>query len=148
MAQRGGSVISHIRIGKKIFSPLVSKEEADILVAMELKEACRCVEYIRPGSLMMFLEGPREYPEDLKNKIKKRCKKVLEISYSEITNCLKNIKTVNIFMLGALSNYFSIKKEYWSRAIREKVPLETRDLNLAAFELGRKKFHNNKKFNL
>ena len=137
MAQRGGSVVAHIRIGKKIYSPLVARGEADIIMAMELREGYRYAEYLRKSGLIMLLDNGSEL---LKGEIRKTCRRVLEISYKEIMRDFKNIKPANVFMLGALSNYFSIKKRYWVEAIKEKVPLHFRDLNLSAFEKGKKKF--------
>lgn len=150
MAQRGGSITSHIRIGEKIYSPLISKGEANILIAMELTEAYRSIEYLRKDGLIILLDreiypgivtsGPYKYPKDLKSEIRKRRKRVLEISYGEIVKDLENIKTTNMFMLGVLSNHFSVKKVYWLKTIREKVPSQMRNLNLTAFQLGRRKF--------
>lgn len=158
MAQEGGPMLSHLRIGKKIHSPLISKGEANILVGMELVEAIRSIEYLERDGLIILLDrkilpsivasGVYRYPKNLKKEIKKRCKSVLEISYDEIVKELKDIKMANMFMLGVLSNYFLVRKEYWLKTIKEKVPLQIRDLNLTAFELGRRKFPNNKKLNL
>lgn len=155
MAQKGGPMLSHLRIGKKIHSPLISKGEANILVGMELVEATRSIEYLERDGLIILLDrkilpsivasGVYRYPKNLKKEIKKRCKSVLEISYDEIVKELKDIKMANMFMLGVLSNYFSVRKEYWLKTIKEKVPLQMRDLNLTAFELGRRKFPNIKR---
>lgn len=149
MAQRGGSILSHIRIGKKIYSPVIPKGEADILVAMELIEAARGMDFLKKDGLIMLLNqqifpnaitlGVHRYPRNLKEKMKKRCKTLLEISCEETARALRSIKTVNIFILGVLSNYFSVKKKYWCKTIREKIPSQMINLNLAAFELGRHK---------
>lgn len=134
MAQRGGSVVTHIRIGQKIYSPLVARGEADIVMAMELNEGYRYAGYLRDSGLIMLLD---KGAENLKDKIRKICRRPLEISYKEIMRDLESIKPANVFMLGALSNYFSIKKRYWVEALKEKVHLHLRDLNLTAFNLGR-----------
>lgn len=158
MAKRGGSICSHIRIGKKIYSPLISKGDADILVGMELAEACRYVEYLKRDGLIILLDReicpslatsrPYKYPRDLKSKIRKSTKNVLEISYSGIANGLQEVKTANIFLLGVLSNYFSVKRECWLKAIIKEVPPQMRDLNLTVFELGRRRFLKNTRWKL
>lgn len=137
MAQRGGSVVAHIRIGRKVYSPLIAKGEADVMMAMELREGYRYADYLRKSGLIMLLDNG---PEALKGEIRKVCKKILRIPYKEIMQDFRNIKSANIFMLGALSNYFSIRKRYWAEAVKEKLPLHFRDLNLSAFEKGKKKF--------
>lgn len=152
MAQRGGSICSHIRIGKKIYSPLISKGEADILVGMELAETYRCMEYLKKDGLVILLDreihpslttsGAYRYPRSLKGKIRKRASRLLEISFSEITNDLPDIKASNIFLLGILSNYFSVKRARWLETIEREVPPQMRDLNLSVFKMGYEKFRN------
>ncbi|OGW75983.1 MAG: hypothetical protein A2Z72_04595 [Omnitrophica bacterium RBG_13_46_9] len=154
MAQRGGPVISHIRIGKKIYSPVISEKQADILIGMELLETSRALNYIKKNGLIILFDrrilseidttGKNGFAGDLKNRIKKKHKRVLEISRNEMANGLKNIKAVNMFMLGVLSDHFPVKKECWSRIIAKEVPPKTRDLNLTAFELGRARSRDNK----
>lgn len=150
MSKRGGSICSHIRIGKKLYSPLISRGRADILVGMELLEVCRWVEYLKKRGLAILLDREiyppslatsqsNRYPKDLKKRIAKSTKRVIWLTYAEIVKDLKDIKTINMFILGVLSSHFSLKKGYWLEAIREKVPLEVLNLNLTAFELGRKK---------
>jgi indolepyruvate ferredoxin oxidoreductase beta subunit len=154
MSQRGGSVCSHIRIGEKIYSPLIPEGEADILVGMELLEVSRWLKYLKRQTSIILLDREiypntvnskiHKYPKDLKDEIQKCCKKFLTISYNEIANDLRDIKTANMFMLGILSNRFLIKKKYWLEAIKEEVPPRMKNLNLGAFELGRKKFSKNR----
>jgi len=147
MAQRGGQVISHIRIGKKIFSPLISKEEVDVLMAMEISRPDTWMEYLAKGGLALFLNGKDDISRDFKNVIKKRDGWFMEIPYSKLKD-LENIKTANMFMLGVLSSHFSIKKKYWLEAIREKVPRRMKDLNLSAFKLGQREFCSKRLFSL
>jgi len=156
ISQRGGTVYSHIRIGEKIYSPLIPAGKADILVAMELSEISGWLRYLKKQCLVILLNkqilsrkitsGLYKYIDNLKDEVRIRCKRVLEITYNEIDRDFKNRKTANIFMLGALSNYFSVRKEYWLKAIKEKVSFQMRDLNLASFDLGRRKFRDNSVF--
>ncbi len=156
MSQRDGAVYSHIRIGKNIHSPLIPEGQVDILVAMELSEVAGWIGYLKKQSLVLLLNkqiscgkfkpGSCVHINSLKEKLMKKCTRVLEISYDKIHRELKNIRTVNIFMLGVLSNNLPVKKKYWLKTIREKVPPQTRGLNLFSFELGRRKLGNNEVF--
>jgi len=150
VAQRGGSVISHLRIGKKIYSPLIPKGKVDILIGMELLEAYRWMEYLKKNGLMIILNrqisssalssGQGGYPADLKSKMRAKYKNVEEISWDEISKYLSNTRFANTFMLGVLSNYFPFKIRDWQRVMKEKLPLESIDLDLTAFSASRNKF--------
>jgi len=161
IAQRGGSVISHLRIGRKICSPLIPKGEADILIAMELLEASRWMEHLKKSGLIIILyrkislsgisSGEFRYPTDLKNKIRTKFKNIEEVSWDEISTYSGNAGLANMFILGILSNYFSFKIRDWQRAMKENLPPKSFDLNLSAFSVGRSKFSNRlemQKFNV
>lgn len=149
MSQRAGSVCSHIRAGKKIYSPLISKGDAEIVIAMELLEIATWLEYLKRDGLVMLLDrliisgiikpSLYEYISNLKDSIRKNTRYLYEISDTETSKELKDIKTANIFMLGALSSYLPIKEKHWLAAIKKTVPQNTKKLNLVAFELGQRK---------
>lgn len=150
MAMRGGSICSHLRIGKKIHSPLIPKGEADILIAMEVLEAARCLSYLKGGGLIILLDkvilaGVKSSGVDkeimaIRKRIDEACQEVLKISYEEVAKQIPDIRTANIFMLGILSGCFSVKKESWLRAIKEKIPAKVKNINILAFNLGRETF--------
>ena len=144
MAQRGGSIASHLRVGKKIYSPLIAKGEADILVALELHEAQRWMQYCKKNAMVILLDrdisvnGSRT---SIRSKLREKCKNLVNISYTELLRGLPDIRVSNIFILGMLSNYFGLKKECWISSIKKKLPSRVRE-NTAAFEMGRKRSKN------
>ena len=146
MAQRGGSVECNVRYGSKVYSPLIDKAGADIIVSFELLEAVRKVEYLKADGMMLVnnlcidpvpvQNGIMKYPEDLEQWL------VSNLSRSKIvdtTDALKEVgsaKALNIMMLGVLSNCLDFTKEQWQKAIRACVKEKFIDMNLKAFELG------------
>jgi len=155
LAQRGGSVISYLRIRKKIYSPLISQGKADILIGMELLEAYEKMEYLKKNGLMIILDrqisspmlfsGKSRYPVDLKSKMRAKYKNIAEISWSQISKYLKNTRSANMYILGVLSVYFPFKAKDWQKVMEEKLPSESIDLNLIAFSAGRDKLRNREK---
>lgn len=158
LAQRGGSVISYLRIRKireKIYSPLISEGKVDILIGMELLEAYEGMEYLKKNGLMIILDkqipsstlfsGQSRYPADLKSKMGAKYKNIEEISWSQISKYLSNTRSVNMFILGVLSIYFPFRVKDWQKAMKEKLPTESLDSNLIAFAAGRDKFRNREK---
>lgn len=149
MSQRVGSVCSHIRAGKKIYSPLISKGEAGIVIAMELLEIATWLGYLKKNGLVILLDklimpgiikpSMRAYISNLKNSIQNNTRYFFEISDTEISNALEDIRTTNMFMLGVLSCCVPIKERYWLEAVKQVVHSKMIKLNLAAFELGRSK---------
>lgn len=147
MSQRGGSVVTYVRYGDKVYSPIIDKGEADFIVSFELLEAARWTEYLKPdGKIvtntqetdpMPVVTGTAKYPENLEEKMR-----ALGI-YVDALDCLRlaemagSTKAVNIVLMGRLSNYFDIPEEAWLQAVRDCVPQKFLDLNLKAFDLGR-----------
>ena len=152
IAKRSGSIISHLRIGKTMHSPLIPKGKADIFLAMELLEAYRWVDYLKKNGLLIMLDRKtppltmtcrwHRYPKDLINKIKAVCKNLEEIRWIEINRHLVDIRFANMFMLGVFSNHFHFAIKDWKRAMRKKLPPESIDLNLTVFSTGRRKLSN------
>ncbi|OQX82765.1 hypothetical protein B6D60_11640 [candidate division KSB1 bacterium 4484_87] len=148
MAQRGGSVVSQIRIGEKIYSPLIAKGTADILIAFEKLEAVRYLEMLKPGGVVVvndqqitpltvyFANIP--YPEDVEAICRRRAGEFIAIEGIQIAEDLGNTRVLNSIMLGALSSFLNIKKDDWTKAIEQRVPPKTIPLNIKAFEAGAK----------
>jgi indolepyruvate ferredoxin oxidoreductase beta subunit len=147
MAQRGGSVITHVRFGRTVYSPLIEHGTADFVLAFEKLEALRYLHYLkRKGAVivndrevppMSVLVGAADYPSDIEAKLKRRGRTLL-VDASTPALALGNIKTVNIILLGVLSRFLDFKDKTWERAIKENVKANYVDLNRAAFEKGRK----------
>ena len=154
MAQRGGSVISHVRFGKEVYSPLIPRGRADYLVALEELEGLRYNFYLRPGGIMILnkkrvippsadpVKSP--YPEDVRKRLKEAGFRVREIDALEIAKGLGNPKVENVIIVGALSSYLKFRLDSWENAVREAVPRKTVELNIEAFLKGRELTVDNK----
>ena len=150
MAQRGGSVISHLRMAAEVWSPLIKEGEADILVAFEKLEAARWGYYLRPGGIALVNNqalpplsvtlGYERYPsdEDITDSLKERTESIYLISGTSRAGELGNIRTLNMFMLGCLSLFVPLKVHIWKDCISKRLPLKIRQINIAAFNRGRK----------
>lgn len=147
MAQRGGSVVSNVRFGEKVYSPLISKGEADILLSFEQLETLRWLDYIKPeGKIIVNMQkimpmavaiGQGEYPEDVFGVLKRKTDKIYRVDGLGIATKAGNVKAVNVAIIGALSNHLDIPERIWEEVIENRVPPKTLKINLTAFEMGR-----------
>ncbi len=147
MSQRGGSVVTYVRYGEKVFSPVIDKGEADIIVSFELLEAARWLEYLKPGGQivtssqmidpMPVITGAASYPSELAGKMEAAGAKVDALDCLGLAERAGSSKAVNLVLMGRLSRYFDLPAEVWKEAIEAVVPSKFIDLNLKAFELGR-----------
>jgi len=147
MAQRGGSVISMIRYGEKIHSPLIEKGKADIILAFEKLEALRYLDMLKPGGAVIvnsqqitplsvfFTKTP--YPQDIEEVCRRKAEQVVIVDGIELAEEIGNPKVLNTIMLGALSNFLEFEPEDWLSAIEERVPPKTLEINRRAFDAGR-----------
>ena len=148
MSQRGGSVVTYVRYGDKVFSPVIDKGEADFIVSFEILETARWLEYLKPdGQIvtstqqidpMPVITGAMSYPENLLDKIKALNIKVDALDCVKLAEEAGNVKSVNLVLLGRLSHYFDIPESKWIEAINFCVPKKFLEVNLKAFELGKK----------
>ena len=149
MSQRGGSVVTYVRYGDKVFSPVIDKGEADFIVSFEILEAARWLEYLKPeGQIvtstqqidpMPVITGAMKYPENLLEKIKALNIKVDALDCVKLAEEAGNVKAVNLVLLGRLSHYFDeIPETSWKESIKSCVPPKFLEVNLKAFELGKK----------
>lgn len=147
MSQRGGSVVTYVRYGDKVYSPVIDKGEADYIVSFEMLEAARWAEYLKPdGTIitntqqvnpMPVIIGACDYPADLENKIKALGIKLDAIDALSLAEQAGSSKAVNIVLMGKLSNYFDFSEQEWMNAIEKSVPEKFLELNKKAFILGR-----------
>jgi indolepyruvate ferredoxin oxidoreductase beta subunit len=147
MAQRGGSVTSHVRFGEEVYSPLIHKGKADFLVALEELEGLRYAYYLEPNGKVILNQkrimpsslnpAVAPYPEDVKSQLESMGFHVDNVNALEIANNLGNPKVENIIVMGLLSRYMPFPLSAWEKVIREAVPVKTIEINLAAFEKGR-----------
>lgn len=150
MAQRGGSVISHVRIAPKVWSPLIKEGEVDLILALEKLEAARWSHYLRPGGVAIVNNheqpplsvslGKERYPsyKDIADTLKRQTERVFFIDGNRRAEELGNVRTLNIFMLGCLSLFAPLKVNVWKESISQRMPENIRKINLTAFEQGRK----------
>jgi len=147
MSQRGGSVVTYVRFGEKVFSPVIDKGEADYIVSFELLEAARWTEYLKDdGHLvvntqkinpMPVITGAAVYPDELVAKMKDKSITVDAIDALSLAKQAGSAKAVNIVLMGHLSRSFDFTLEDWMDAIEKSVPAKFLELNKKAFMLGR-----------
>ena len=148
MAQRGGSVTAHVRYGEKVYSPLISLGEADIIVAFEMMEAVRYLPYMHPGSQVIVnthkiypppvATGKMDYPENVLDELTSCNIKVKELDAFEVARKVGEVRAVNIAMVGAMSTYMAIDKQVFLDVMNERIPERFREANINAFLEGRK----------
>ena len=147
MSQRGGSVVTYVRYGDKVYSPVIDKGQADYIVSFELLEAARWTEYLKPGGKiitniqqinpMPVIIGAAQYPQDLVGKMKAAGLDVDAFDALSLAEQAGSAKAVNIVLMGHLSRNFDFTEEEWLAAIEKSVPAKFLELNKTAFALGR-----------
>ncbi len=147
MAQRGGSVVSHVRFGKKVYAPIIPEGEVDVLFGFELLETYRYLPLVKESGTVIVNNlriappsvalGKRDYPADIDDKMRSYIANVRVVDGLQLAEQAGNSKTVNTVLLGALSNTLAPSLEQWIAAIKSLVPERFLAVNLEAFELGR-----------
>ena len=147
MSQRGGSVVTYVRYGDKVFSPVIDKGEADIIVSFELLEAARWTEYLKKDGRiivntqqidpMPVITGAAVYPEELVAKMEATAHSVDAFDALSLATEAGSSKAVNIVLMGRLSHYFDIPEDAWQAALEACVPPKFLELNKKAFALGK-----------
>jgi indolepyruvate ferredoxin oxidoreductase beta subunit len=146
MAQRGGSVVSHVRIGRKVYSPVIPEGSADILVSFEYMEFLRYLNFINENSILILntnkiyppsvLSGKESYPDNI---ISEKLSIFREVEMLDALNIAKNVgnlKVAGMAVVGKLAGQLPFDTESWLEVIREKVPLKTVESNVKAFKCG------------
>jgi indolepyruvate ferredoxin oxidoreductase beta subunit len=147
MSQRGGSVVSHVRYGSEVFSPIVPEGEGDILFGFELMETCRSLPLIKPGGIVVandlqisppsVLMGQETYPSDLVLRIQDHFPDFLLVDGQKIAADAGNARAANTVLLGAVSKRLAIAEEFWMKALEKMVPPKALEVNQKAFLIGR-----------
>jgi len=147
MSQRGGSVSSEIRYGEKVYSPVIMKGNADILVSFEQMEAARHVDYLKKDGIlvvnnhkinsMVTLNGKVKYPENIIEILSEKVQ-TYKVNATDLAIELGNSKVMNVIMLGALVKSVGLDHLDFEKAIKENVKEKFIELNLEAFKLGKK----------
>lgn len=147
MSQRGGSVVTYVKFGEKVYSPLVDQGEADYIIAFERLEAARWISYLKDGGTMMIndrrispmpvITGAMEYPADIVDKLRAKGAKVIACDALSMANEAGNARSVNVVMIGILSALTEFSEDVWQEALTECVKPKFLELNKKAFSLGR-----------
>lgn len=145
MAQRGGSVTTQVRYGDKVYSPIIGKGHADIIVSFEKMEALRMLEYLKKDGIMVvndhaipsmpILTGAAEYPESIIEELNGRVKTIV-FKAADVARELGNPKTQNIVLLGALIKAIGLEELDWDKAIEQEVKPRFVEINKKALKKG------------
>lgn len=146
MAQRGGSVVTQVRLGEKVYSPIISEGGADVILAFERMEAQRWLPYLKEDGAMIIndqaiapvpvLTGTAAYPEDCLERVKKACPRTTVVDALKIALECGNPKAANVVLVGLLAKRLPIAREIWLQALKARIPERFIDVNLKAFEAG------------
>jgi len=148
MSQRGGSVTTYVKYSdEKVYSPVIDKGEADVIISFELMEAARWVSYLKKDGIfitntqkiepMPVITGATEYNEDIAGKIKNLGINLIDIDALKLAEEAGNARAVNVVLMGVLSKMMDVSLEAWRKALDEHVPPKALEVNKKAFELGR-----------
>ena len=147
MSQRGGSVVTYVRYGEKVYSPIIDKGTADFIISFEKLEAARWVPYLKKGGKIIMstqeidpmpvIIGAAQYPENLVEKMQAAGADVDAIDALDLAMQAGSSKAVNMVLMGRLSKYFDATQEAWMEALEACVPPKFLELNKKAFALGR-----------
>ena len=145
MSQRGGSVVTYVKFGEKVYSPIIDMGEADIILAFEQLEAYRALPYLKKGGKMIantqkinpmpVITGAAEYPQNIFEKISKEAE-LIEVDALSLAEEAGNFKAVNVVLIGVMAKSTDIPYEKWVETIKTTVPPKFLDVNLKAFDLG------------
>ncbi|SHG61193.1 indolepyruvate ferredoxin oxidoreductase beta subunit [Thermosyntropha lipolytica DSM 11003] len=148
MAQRGGSVVSQVRYGEKVYSPIIKKGDADVILGFEKIEAARWLSYLKPEGILIVnderidplpvMSGKARYPDDIIDKMKGLVPSTLVVNASDIALKCGDIKVANVVLVGVLSKVMELPIEEVEKAIIAIVPPKYVDLNIKAFHEGLK----------
>jgi indolepyruvate ferredoxin oxidoreductase beta subunit len=147
MAQRGGSVTSHVRFGEKVYSPIIRDGNVDILLSFELLETLRFLPVLKDDPIILVNRqkilppsvtlGQDTYPEGIAEQLQERYPRFELINAPELALQAGNARAVNVAFVGALSRYLDVPESNWHAAIEAMLPAKLVEVNLKAFALGR-----------
>lgn len=148
MSQRGGSVVTYVKMGEKVNSPIIEEQEADIILAFEELEGLRWNRFLKRDGLMVLntqkidpmpvIIRKAEYPKNIREKLGEAYPETILINALDMARNLGNVKVVNVIMLGKIARILEIDEELFLKAIKESVPAKLLDLNKEAFAAGYK----------
>ena len=147
MSQRGGSVVTYVKYGEKVYSPVIEKGEADVIISFEQLEAARWVSYLKKGGHLIVstqkldpmpvITGAAQYPENIVEKLRSLGVDVIPVDALELAEKAGSSKASNVVLMGVLSTKMGFDDSLWQNAILQCVPSKFLELNKKAFELGK-----------
>jgi indolepyruvate ferredoxin oxidoreductase beta subunit len=145
IAQRGGSVHSHVRFGGRVYSPLIKPGEADVLIATEKLESLRFAHYMREGGVIVMssyelppIGAGGQYPHEAVDFLRSKGFRVIAFNATEQAAALGNPRVSNVMLLGAASPYLNISEEIWKATLEDRLPAGLLEINRKAFAEGRR----------
>ncbi len=147
MAQRGGSVTSHVRFGRKVYSPIIKQGDADILFSFEQLESLRWLNYVKPDGVILLNNhkinppavnlGQMEYPKDIPGIIRKWFDRFHLVDGTKLALEAGDIRAANVVLLGTLSKLFDMEESLWIETVLGHLPAKVHEINRKAFAMGR-----------
>ena len=147
MSQRGGSVVTYVKYGDEVCSPVIEKGEADVIISFELLESARWLPYLKKGGKLItstqqldpmpVITGAAQYPRDIAAKIKEMGVEVTAVDALGLAEQAGNAKASNVVLMGVVSAQTEFEEQLWQNAVEQCVPPKFLELNKKAFELGR-----------
>ena len=147
MAQRGGSVTSHVRFGKKVYSPIIKQGDVDILFSFEQLESLRWLNYVKPDGVILLNNhkinppavnlGQMEYPKDIPGIIRKRFDRFHLVDGTKLAFEAGDIRAANVVLLGTISKLFDMEESLWIETVLVHLPAKVHEINRKAFAMGR-----------
>ena len=147
MSQRGGSVVTYVKYGEKVYSPVIEKGEADAVISFELLEAARCLPYLKKGGKLItstqqidpmpVITGAAQYPENLVEKLQAAGAELVAVDALSLAEQAGTAKASNVVLMGVLASRMDYPDELWQKALEQCVPPKFLELNKKAFELGK-----------
>ena len=150
VAQRGGSVVSHVRYAEKVHSPLCVPGQVDLLIAFERLEALRSAHFVKKDGVIIvnnreiepiqFLDEPKPYPTGVEDFLEKKNFEVLRIDASDLAKKAGDVRAANVVVLGLASRILDIDERHWTQGLSQILPAKILELNKKAFAKGREAF--------
>ncbi len=147
MSQRGGSVVTYVKYGDKVFSPVIERGEADVIISFEQLESARWLSFLKKGGKLItstqkldpmpVITGAAQYPDDIVEKIKKLNIEVTAVDALSLAEQAGNSKASNVVLMGVVASKTDFEDKLWQNAIEQCVPAKFLELNKKAFELGK-----------
>lgn len=146
MSQRGGSVVTQVRYGPQVNSPLVAVGQANHILAFEKLEALRWLPYLKKGGRLIVndqsidplpvMTGALKYPENILEKIKAEVENTIILNATQLATEIGNARTANVILLGVLASSLNLEMKVWDQALEDSVPEKFLEINRQAFKIG------------